>query len=353
MGRNVLVTGGSGYFGSLLVRHLVANGDAVRIFDLVAPDDAPPGVDAVQGDIRDRRALRDACEGVDVVFHCVAQVPIARSPALFESVNVSGTASLLVAARDARVRKVIHTSSSAVYGIPPSNPVTEDTAKRPLEAYGRTKLRAELLCRRAVAGGLDVTIIRPRTIFGHGRLGIAAILFEWVADGAPIFVLGPGNNRYQFVHALDLAEACRLASERDGPAVYNIGAAAFGTMRESLEALTAHAGTGAAVWSLPAKPAAAVMRLLASAGLAPFAPYHWLLYGQSLWFDISAARRDLGWEPHFSNEDMLIESYEWFLAHRDELAEAGGGHRSPVRQGALRLAKGVAVSLARARGVKR
>lgn len=350
MGRTVLVTGGSGYYGSLLVRHLLANGDAVRVFDIAAPTDLPSEVGVVQADIRDRRAIREACDGIDVVFHNVAHVPIARSPALFESVNVGGTAALLVAARDAGVKKVVHTSSSAVYGIPRSNPVTEDTPPRPIEAYGRAKLRAELLCRRAVETGLDVTIIRPRTIFGHGRLGIAAVLFDWAADGAPLFVLGRGDSRYQFVHALDLAEASRLASERAGPAEYNVGAAEFGTMRETLEALAAYAGTGSTVRSLPAKPAAIAMRLLGALGLAPFAPYHWLLYGESLWFDIAAARRELGWKPRFSNEEMLIESYEWFLSHRDELVEGRGGHRSPVRQGALRVAKRLAIGIARRDG---
>ena len=89
---------------------------------------------------------------------------------------------------DTGVAKVVSTSSSAIFGIPERNPVTEDTPPRPLEAYGRAKAEAEALCREAVAGGLDVTIVRPRTILGHGRLGIMAILFEFVAEGAPLYL---------------------------------------------------------------------------------------------------------------------------------------------------------------------
>ena len=111
------------------------------------------------------------------------------------------------------------------------------TPPRPLEAYGRAKLQAEQLCHDATRGGLDVSIIRPRTILGHGRLGIMAILFEFVAAGAPVYVLGPGDNHYQFVHAADLADACLRAAAHEGPTVYNIGAAEFGTMRETLQAL--------------------------------------------------------------------------------------------------------------------
>jgi nucleoside-diphosphate-sugar epimerase len=241
-------------------------------------------------------------------------VPLARDRELFWSVNVVGTANLLVAARDAGVAKVVHTSSSAVFGIPDANPVTEDTPCRPLEAYGRAKLEAELLCHEAVDSGLDVTIIRPRTILGHGRLGIMAVLFEFVADGAPVYVLDGGANRYQFVHASDLADAC----------------------------LRSAAGTGSRVRSLPIEPARVAMRMLAGLGLAPFAPYHWLLYGESLWFDVTRARTELGWEPKHSNASMIVESYEWFLAHRDELeATDRSHHQSPAPPGVLRLLKRV------------
>jgi nucleoside-diphosphate-sugar epimerase len=335
-----LVTGGSGYFGTILVDRALARGDEVRIFDLNPPAPRDGNVEYVAGDVRDRDALRAACDGVDVVLHNVAQVPLARDRGLFRSVNVVGTANLLVAARDAGVTKLVHTSSSAIFGIPESNPVNEETPARPLEAYGRAKLEAELLCRDAVESGLDVTVIRPRTILGHGRLGIMAVLFEFVAEGAPVYVLGDGSNRYQFVHASDLADACLRAADREKPAVYNVGASDFGTMRETLEALVDHAGTGSRVRSLPAGPAKLGMRSLAQVGLAPFAAYHWLLYGESLWFDTSRARTELQWSPEHSNASMVIESYEWFLEHRHELEGAHGSHhQSPVRLGLLRALK--------------
>jgi nucleoside-diphosphate-sugar epimerase len=256
---------------------------------------------------------------------------------LFDSVNVVGTANVLVGARDAGVTKVVHTSSSAVFGIPESNPVHEDSPCRPLEAYGRAKLRAEQLCHEAAAAGLDVTIVRPRTILGHGRLGIFAVLFEFIAAGAPVYVLGNGDNRYQLVHANDLADACLRAADRAGSATYNIGATEFGTMRETIQALVDHAETGSVVRSLPTGAARSAMHALAVVGLAPFAPYHWLLYGESLYFDTTKARTELGWTPHHSNASMLVESYEWYLAHLDKLAESGSHHQSPVRLGALKV----------------
>lgn len=340
-GRHILVTGGSGYFGSILVDRALERGDRVRILDLNPPDPRPGAeVDGVVGDVRDLDVVRRASKGVDVVLHNVAQVPLAKDRELFWSVNVVGTANVLLAARQAGVAKVVSTSSSAIFGIPDHNPVVEDTPPKPLEAYGRAKLEAEVLCHEAVAAGLDVSIVRPRTILGHGRLGIMAILFEFVAEGAPVFVLDGGHNRYQFVHAEDLADACLAAADRPGPETYNIGATEFGTMRDTLQALVDHAGTGSQVRSLPSAPASLGMKVVSKVGLAPFAPYHWLLYGHSLWFDTTKAQTDLGWNPSHSNASMVIESYEWFLAHRAELgAEGKSQHQSPARLGLLKLLK--------------
>jgi nucleoside-diphosphate-sugar epimerase len=269
----------------------------------------------------------------------VAQVPLAKDRDLFRSVNVGGTANVLVAARDARVAKVVHTSSSAIFGIPERNPVTEGTPPRPLEAYGRAKAEAEAVCREAAASGLDVTIVRPRTILGHGRLGIMAVLFDLVASGAPVFTMGRGDNRYQLVHAEDLADAVLLAASRPGSTTYNIGATEFGTMGETLQALVDHAATGSRVVAVPAAPARVAMRVLSSAGLAPFAPYHWLLYSESLWFDTTKAQTELGWTPRHSNASMVVESYEWFLRNRDRLETGRSHHQSPVRLGVLKLMK--------------
>ncbi len=142
------------------------------------------------------------------------------------------------------------------------------------------------------------------------------------------------------MHANDLADACLRAAERPGPETYNIGAQSFGTMRETLQALVEHAGTGSRVRSLPIAPARAAMQAVANAGLAPFAPYHWLLFGESLWFDVSKARDELGWAPRHSNAAMVIESYEWFLAHRHELGgRTGSEHQSAAKLGALKLVK--------------
>jgi nucleoside-diphosphate-sugar epimerase len=336
-----LITGGSGYFGSLLLQRIRQNPVSCRVFDLVDAWDRPPDVEFYQGDIRDIQAVRAACRGVDVIHHNVAQVPLAKDRHLFESVNIQGTENLLRAAAEAGVKKTVVTSSSAVFGIPKSNPVTEETLPTPGEDYGRAKAEAEAICQKHAGRGQDVTIIRPRTILGHGRLGIFQVLFEWVRTGYNVPVFGRGDNLYQFVHADDLADACIRSGERAGASIYNIGTDRFATMRQTLEALCRHAGTGSGVVSIPMRPAELGMRLTSALGVSPLGAYHALVYGRSLYFDVAKAKAELGWQPRYSNEEMMIESYEWYLAHRSAVLRARGAshHRSPVKQGVLNLVK--------------
>jgi nucleoside-diphosphate-sugar epimerase len=332
-----LVTGGSGYFGSIVVQELLARGNDVRVLDRFDATDRPRDVEFICADIRDADAVARACQDVDVIHHNVAQVPLAKDSHLFWSVNVDGTRVLLDAAQRARARKVVLVSSSAVFGVPAKNPVDDAVPPRPREAYGRAKLEAERLARDFSARGLDVTIIRPRTILGHGRLGIFEILFDWVRRGLPVYTLGSGHNRYQFVHADDLAAACIRAGELAGARTFNIGAERFGTIRQLLTALITHAGSGSPIRALPARPAIAIMDATSRLGLSPLGAYHSLMYGREMFFDITPAKRELGYAPRYSNEEMIVQSYDHFLARADDAAPGGSPHRSPVRRGILRL----------------
>ena len=319
---HTLVTGGSGYFGEILVRRLRQDGHRVRILDLVRNDDLPDDVELIQGDVRDRALVREAMSGVDVVHHNVAQVPLAKDHDQFWSVNVTGTANVLSAASSARVGKVVMTSSSAVHGVPRSNPVTEKTIPAPKESYGEAKLEGERLAAQHAARGLDVSVVRPRTVLGHGRLGIFTILFEWVRRSRPVYLLGSGHNRYQFVHADDLAEVCLRAAARPGPDLFLAGTREFGTMRELLEGLVAHAGSTSPVRSLPFRLTQSAMQATSKLGLSPLGDYHALMYGRDMWFDVEPTCEKLSFAPRYSNAAMIADSYDWYVEHRRRSSRA-------------------------------
>jgi nucleoside-diphosphate-sugar epimerase len=112
-------------------------------------------------------------------------------------------------------------------------------------------------------------------------------------------------------------------------------------MRQALEALCRHAATGSRVVSLPLTPAEAAMKLTSRLGFSPLGAYHAIAYGKPLYFDIARARTELDWQPRFSNEEMITQSYDWYLAHRDEVLAAAGPsrYRSAVKQGILGVVK--------------
>jgi len=249
-----LVTGGSGFFGIHLVRKLLDSGEEVRIFDIAEPGIAEieKSIDFVHRDIRDYSAVYEACSGVDVVYHNVAVLPIARAGRRYWEVNVEGTRNLLEACLKRDIPKVVHISTSAVYyGAPEKMPIDENSELHPLGSYGKAKFEAEELCRKYRSLGLNVSIIRPRPIIDPGRLGIFQILFDWLKDGKNIYILGSGNNLFQFTSASDLAEACHLAAKVPAED-FNVGAEKFSTLRQDLEALAAYAKTGSRVVSLNA-----------------------------------------------------------------------------------------------------
>ena len=339
-----LVTGGSGYFGSLLINKLIENGWEVDSLDINKVTDLPKHVSFHEQDIRDVNGLKKCLVGYDVVFHNVAQVPLAKDRKLFWDVNVEGTRNLCKAAIEIGLKNIVYTSSSAVFGVPKKNPVTEKTIPNPREAYGRAKLEGERICAEYAKQGLNITIIRPRTILGHGRLGIFQILFEWISKGINIPVLDGGENIYQFVHASDLANVIIKASRLSKSETYNIGTSIYGSIRESLEALCEHAKTGSRIYSLPMKPIQMLMNITSVLGLSPLGPYHSLMYGRSMYFDISKAQNELGFYPTYSNIDMFIESYDWYIRNRDIILHGNkdmSHHRSRLNEGVLKIFKWV------------
>jgi nucleoside-diphosphate-sugar epimerase len=335
-----LITGGSGFLGNLIARRLLAAGEQVRILDLWDDPARPPEIEFVHCDVRDAAGVGKALAGIDIVHHNAALVPLTKSGKDFARVNVDG--SRIVAEQAAgRVQAFIHMSSSAVYGSP-ACPITAETPCHPIEIYGRAKLAGELAVREVCEkNGTTLIVIRPRTILAQGRLGIFQILFEWIAAGQKVFVIGSGNAKFQFVHADDLIDAYMLALRLGKPGIYNVGAARFGTLREALGNLICHAHSYSQVRSLPVGPAIQTLRLLDFLGLSPLAPWHYLTYHKPFYFDVDPLLR-LGWRPRYSNDDMFSESYDWFVANRHTTGQSGSPHRRRVREGLLWLLKKIA-----------
>jgi nucleoside-diphosphate-sugar epimerase len=336
-----LVTGGSGFVGSNIARLLRERGEDVRVLDIWLDAGQRSDIEFFQTDINDREGVAKAMRGVDYVHHNVALVPLAKAGKRFWTVNVEGTRVALEAARAAKVKMFCHMSSSAIYGSPSEMPITNATPRNPIEIYGRAKLAAEELVIQAGREGMRVSSIRPRTIVGTGRLGIFEILFDWIKDGANIYIIGPGTYPFQFVHADDLCEVSILSALQEKPGLFNVGASQFGSLREDLGGLIRHAGTKSRVKSLPVSLAIGTLMTLDKLRLSPLGPWHYLTYHKPFYFDIKPTMDALGWTPKHNNVSILTGAYDWFLSsQRSAKATAGASfHKQPVKQGILRLLK--------------
>ena len=336
-----LVTGGSGYYGSHLLQILSAN-KSIKLgsLDINPPLEINDNIKFHKADIRDKTLLSKIIPEYDIIFHNIAQVPLAKNNSLFWDVNVEGTKNICNISLECGIKRLIYTSSSAIYGVPKSNPVSENTKPFPKEAYGVAKLEGEKICFEYSKLGLPVTIIRPRTILGHGRLGIFSILFSWIEQGVNIPVLNNGKNIYQFIHSDDLANATILSVKtKENFNSYNIGSENFGTMRDALENLCQYANTGSKVYSLPMKPIEIIMNITSKLNLTPLAPYHALMYGRSLYFDISKAKKELGFLPKYSTDEMLQQSYNWYINEKSktDFKDDKSIHQKSIQENLLKI----------------
>lgn len=228
-----LVTGGAGFIGSHLTELLVGRGEQVRVLDDLSTghlqnlDSVLGKIEFIRGSVADETAIVRAVAGVEVVFHLAAKVSVPESfekPDEYEKVNVHGTAQLLDAARKAGVRRVVFSSSCAVYGDTTDLPIKETAPPKPLSPYAANKLAAEELGLKVAADGLAFTALRYFNVFGPRQdprspySGVISLLADRARSGQPFTVHGDGGQSRDFIAVADVAEANVRAATRPGAA---------------------------------------------------------------------------------------------------------------------------------------
>jgi nucleoside-diphosphate-sugar epimerase len=338
-----MITGGAGFLGINLVRYLLDRGRAVTSLDL-APFDYPERdrVRVVTGDIRDRKAVDEALRDADLVIHCAAALPLYK-PADIYSTDIDGTRTVMEAALAAGIQRVVHVSSTAVYGIPDHHPLREDDTLHGVGPYGIAKVKAEEICAGFRQHGLIVPIVRPKSFIGPERLGVFALFYDWAKDGHGFPMIGNGHNRYQLCDVEDVCQGIWLCATLPADRVddvFNIGAREFTTMREDYQAVLDVAGFGRKIVGFPAAPVIATLRLLEALHLSPLYKWVYETACEDSFVSIEKAERVLGFAPKHSNKDALVRNYRWYLEHLREFEGASGiSHRVPWKQGILRFVK--------------
>ncbi|MCP4572310.1 MAG: NAD-dependent epimerase/dehydratase family protein [bacterium] len=339
-----MVTGGAGFTGINLIRYLLDKGVAVKSVDLEPFEyaDCKDRVEHVQGDIRHAATMDRACEGCDLVIHGAMALPLYSEEDILTT-GIDGTRQVLAAAVRQGVRRAVHISSTAVYGVPDHHPLVETDPMVGVGPYGKAKIAAEGICDEFRDQGLVVSVIRPKSFIGPERLGVFALLYDWAKDGRGFPMIGNGKNRYQLLDVEDLADAiwlCATLADETVNTVFNIGAGEYTTMGEDWQAVLDHAGFGKQVKGFPAWPLIWTLRALDRLNLSPLYPWVYETAAKDSFVSIDKARQDLGYAPRYSNKDALVRNFEWYVAHLDEFEDASGvSHRVPWKQGALSVAK--------------
>lgn len=340
-----LVTGGAGFLGINLVRYLLDRGHTVRSLDIAKFD--YPELDRIEihtGDIRDKRAVDRAMQGIDIVIHTAAALPLYKKADIY-STDIDGLRNVLQSAYEHKVERMIHISSTAVYGIPDHHPLVENDQLDGVGPYGEAKVVAEQVCEEYRARGMCVPILRPKSFIGPERLGVFALFYDWAKDGKNFPMIGNGKNRYQLLDVEDLCEASYICATKEITIVndtFNIGAKEFTTMKEDYQAVLDYARKGKKIIPFPAEPMIWALRLLEFLHLSPLYKWVYETASKDSFVSIEKAERILGFTPKYSNKDALIRNYRWYIENLHKFEHTSGvSHRVPWNQGILKLVKAV------------
>ncbi len=304
-----LVTGGCGFIGSHLVKALVKRGERVRVFDNCTTGkaeniaDVADKIEFCSADLQDIDAVSQAVEGIDYVFHQGALPSVTRSiadPIATNNVNINGTLNLLVASRDADVKRVVYAASSSAYGNSPKSIKSEDLPPNPASPYALTKYVGECYCQIFTQlYGLETVALRYFNIFGPGQdssssySAVIPLFISAYLNGEAPKIEGDGEQSRDFTYVANAVHANLLACHAEGVAgeVFNVGCGE----RASINQLATLIGE---MMESDTKPVYVAPR--------PGDVRHSLA-------DIQKAKRLLGYEPQVDLKTGLRRTVDWFL----------------------------------------
>lgn len=312
MSNNVLITGGAGFLGVNLTRALIKSGYNVSLFDFLPLGDAEfaKKVKFVSGDIRKIEDVRKAVCNQQYVVHTAAILFNHFPKDQIFGVNVKGTENILEACLSEHLKRFVYISSTEVYG-QSRRPDMEESLLNPNGYYAESKVQAEILCRQYISRGLSINVLRPRTFIGPGRLGAFANIFESIRTGKSVYLLGNGDNVFQFLAISDLVNAIQKALEtKTEGQVFNLGSKAFDTWRSHVESVIQYAKSNSKIVGLPVLPILSLCKYVP--GLRVKA-VHYEHIAKDSYVSIAKAEQVLKWHPKKSDKELLFECYALYI----------------------------------------
>lgn len=338
--QRILVTGGTGFTGSHLVQRLLGRGHQVVVLDkqkgLSYEALKSAGAEIALGSVTDSRFVQEVAADCSVIHHLAAAFREVNVPkSTYWDVNVNGTRNVLDAALRNGAKKVVYCSTCGVHGDITEPPAAETAPISPADYYQETKYEGEMVVQEFVERGLDVTILRPAAIYGPGDPERWLMLLKRVAPGR-FLMFGDGRVTYHPLYIDNLIDAFELAAESDatGGQTYLIADEHYYTLNDLVHAIGEAIGVNVSILHLPFPPlwAAAVLCEAICAPLRIPPPLFrrrvdW--FRQKRAFDISKARRDMGYEPRIDLHTGVARTAEWYV-EQGYLTLAPGGGASAV-----------------------
>jgi len=316
--RLALVTGASGFIGSHLVEDLARRSWKVRA--LVHSRTLPPGIPAerIPGDIQDFPLIQKLMEGVDAVFHLASALGFSRiGREEFFRINAQGTETVLRAARQAGIKKIVHYSSAGVLGHVPSNTAADEThALNPRDLYDRSKLEGERIALRYAAQGLGVVVVRPGWVYGPGDRRTLKLIKAVAGRG--FFLPGSGRTLQTPVHIEDLIAGTQLCLERGRKGeVYHLAGGEALTVSEIVAAIARAAGRKPPRLRLPLLPVRVAAWLMGRAFFlakkeAPLSPSRLAFFIHPKPLSIAKAAGELDYAPQIRFEEGMRQAVRWY-----------------------------------------
>lgn len=338
-----LITGGSGFLGSITKNYLLDRGDTCINIDLQEDIQKHVNLVSFRGDIRDSNQMNEifSTYQFDAIFHFAALLAhVKKDLKELWSCNVDGTKCVLEYAKKYHVEKLVFISSNCLWGKNFEYLVTEDETPKPIEIYGKSKLECEkILLRESQA--VNSVIFRCPTIIDEGRLGLLSILYEFIDEDRKLWTVGDGNNKYQFISAKDLITACILAVSYNKTDIFNIGSDNVKTINETYNFVIRNSDSKSQLAHFPKGLATMAMKLFYFLGISPLGPYQYKMISSNFIFDTKKIKECMGFTPTITNEMMLLKSYEYFHQNREEIhtRKNVSAHSKNAKMGVIRILK--------------
>ena len=338
-----LITGGAGFFGSILKKHFLDLGAECISIDLEPDNYKHPKFTAYQGDINDNALMTKIFQQhkIDAIFHCAALLAhVKKDLKKLWHANVDGTRNVYDFALKNKINKIVFISSNCLWAKNFDDLVTEEETPNPVEIYGKSKLEGERIL-LSQQDKINSIIFRSPTIMDEGRLGLLGILFEFIDENRKLPMVGDGSNRYQFIYAKDLAKAFELALTADYSEVFNIGADDVKSFNEVYDYVIQKSGSKSKLFHFPKLPMIWAMKICFKLGISPLGPYQYKMIASNFIFDTTKIKNKLGFKPTLKNEEMLLRAYEFYHQNKTEILNRKdvSAHNSVAKMGVIKILK--------------